>query len=154
MEQILIKQTIADIAKETSKRFNGINTPEIKMIIDEKSTSIWEKATISETETDVVKPSNLEKKEDTQRAGYLMVQPKDSYQVTLSILAPTGDGNAFPPTQETTLDIKNIIDGENKGFKAGFRYKIYIKLNALQEVNIHAVLEDWGTGESIDIPVE
>ena len=35
MEQILIKQTIVDIAKETSKRFNGINTPEIKMIIDE-----------------------------------------------------------------------------------------------------------------------
>ena len=34
-EQVLIKQTTIDIAKETAKRFNGINTPEIKMIIDE-----------------------------------------------------------------------------------------------------------------------
>ena len=34
-KQVLIKQTMIDIAKETSKRFNGINTPEIKMIIDE-----------------------------------------------------------------------------------------------------------------------
>lgn len=34
-EQVLIKQTTIDIAKKTSKRFNGINTPEIKMIIDE-----------------------------------------------------------------------------------------------------------------------
>ena len=32
---ILTKQTITDIARETSKRFNGINTPEIKMIINE-----------------------------------------------------------------------------------------------------------------------
>lgn len=34
-EYVLIKQTITDIAKQTSKRFNGINTPEIKMIIRE-----------------------------------------------------------------------------------------------------------------------
>ena len=34
-ENILVKQTTVDIAKETSKRFNGINTSEIKMIIDE-----------------------------------------------------------------------------------------------------------------------
>lgn len=34
-KQVLIKQTMIDIATQTSKRFNGINTPEIKMIIDE-----------------------------------------------------------------------------------------------------------------------
>ena len=34
-KQILIKQTMIDIAKETSKSFDGINTPEIKMIIEE-----------------------------------------------------------------------------------------------------------------------
>lgn len=33
--QVLVKQTTIDVAKKTSKRFNGINTPEIKMIIDE-----------------------------------------------------------------------------------------------------------------------
>ena len=34
-EKILVKQTILDIAKETSKNLNGINTPEIKIVIDE-----------------------------------------------------------------------------------------------------------------------
>ena len=34
-EQILVKKTTIDVAKETSRRFKGINTPEIKMIIDE-----------------------------------------------------------------------------------------------------------------------
>ena len=34
-EYVLIKQTVTDIAKQASKRFNGINTPEIKMIINE-----------------------------------------------------------------------------------------------------------------------
>lgn len=34
-ERVLIKRTIKDIAVETSKSFNGINAPEIKMIIEE-----------------------------------------------------------------------------------------------------------------------
>ena len=34
-ERILVKQTIKDIARETSKKFNGINTPEVRMIITE-----------------------------------------------------------------------------------------------------------------------
>lgn len=32
---ILVKKTTIDVAKETSRRFKGINTPEVKMIIDE-----------------------------------------------------------------------------------------------------------------------
>ena len=34
-ERTLVKQTTIDVAKETSKRFKGINTSDIKMIIDE-----------------------------------------------------------------------------------------------------------------------
>lgn len=39
-ERILVKQTIKDIARETSKKFTGINTPEVKMIIEETFNSI------------------------------------------------------------------------------------------------------------------
>ena len=34
-EPVLVKKTTIDVAKETSRRFKGINTPEVKMIIDE-----------------------------------------------------------------------------------------------------------------------
>ena len=98
-----------------------------------------------------IKPA-IQKGEQCHQAGYLLVQPKGDYKVTLSILAPTGDdadaGDAVPMTQTTTLDIPTV-------FKAGFRYKVYIQLNALQEVNIHAELKDWEDyKDDIDIPVE
>ena len=41
-ERILVKQTTIDVAKKTSKKFKGINTPEIKMIIDETFDTIKE----------------------------------------------------------------------------------------------------------------
>lgn len=39
-ERILVKQTVKDVARETAKKFNGINTPEVKMIIEEAFNSI------------------------------------------------------------------------------------------------------------------
>ena len=39
-ERFLVKQTIKDIAQKTSKKFKGINTPQIKMIIEEEFKTI------------------------------------------------------------------------------------------------------------------
>ena len=86
-------------------------------------------------------------KASAKQAGYMMVEPKAGYKVTLSILAPTSAGDAVPTTQTTTLTIPTE-------FKAGYKYNVYIQLNALQEVNIHAELEDWKQGADVDVPVE
>ena len=90
-----------------------------------------------------------EKRENCYQAGYMLVQPRANYQVTLSILAPNDNaGDAVPTTQTTTLTIPTE-------FKAGYRYNVYIQLYALQEVNISAELEGWQDyNEDINVPVE
>lgn len=86
-------------------------------------------------------------------AGYLLVQPKTQYQVSLTIVAPGDAGHAVPDEQTTTLNITLPNDPEGKGFQEGVRYRIYIQLNALQEVSIHAELADWEQGDDVFIPV-
>lgn len=116
---------------------------------------VWENKTFTMinaqgVEEEVIKNTMIpaaEKGAECYQAGYLLVQPKANYQVTLSILAPESAGDAVPTTQTTTLTIPTE-------FKAGFEYKVYIQLNALQEVNIHAELVDWQQGDDVDVPVE
>lgn len=92
-------------------------------------------------------------KDEARAAGYLLVQPKRQYQVSLTIVAPVDAGNAVPEEQTTTLNVTLPNDPEGKGFQEGVRYRIYIQLNALQEVNIHAELADWEQGDDVFIPV-
>lgn len=85
------------------------------------------------------------KENDCYQAGYLLVEPKGDYEIKLSVLAPSS-GDAVPTTQTTTLKIPTT-------FEAGYEYKVYIQLNALQEVNIHAELEGWKEGADVNVPV-
>ena len=91
-----------------------------------------------------MKPAD--EKDNAKQAGYLMVQPKANYEVTLTVIAPTGDGDAIPAEQTTTLTIPTE-------FKAGYKYNIYIQLYALQQVEISAELVDWVQGEDVFVPV-
>ncbi|MBR5541858.1 MAG: hypothetical protein IKU64_05815 [Bacteroides sp.] len=144
------------IKLEQSDFETGRRNQEYGSLTDEQYQEIWTTAEFDinndeENETiNVIKPTAI--REEAKPAGYLLVQPKTSYQVQLSILAP-GNGTAVPQTQTTTLDVK--LPNTNENFQAGYIYKIYIKLNALQEVNIHAELENWQEyGTDVDIPVE
>ena len=118
--------------------------------------SVWQKKTftmkVNAKDTTVTKMTMIpaaEKGGNCYQAGYMLVQPRANYQVTLSILAPNDNaGDAVPTTQTTTLTIPTE-------FKAGYRYNVYIQLYALQEVNISAELEGWQDyNEDINVPVE
>lgn len=89
-----------------------------------------------------------------EQAGYLMVEPKESYTLSLTIVAPTVvNSNAVPKEQTTHLTIKQNTQGLK--FEEGYSYNIYIQLNALQEVNIHAELTDWiDVNTPVYVPVE
>lgn len=118
------------------------STPnDLVMVTDDRYNSAWDK-------TDVNKPVMIpaDKKENAQQAGYLMVEPKANYEVTLTVIAPTGDGDAIPAEQTTTLSIPTE-------FKAGYKYNVYIQLYALQQVEISAELVDWIQGDDVDVPV-
>lgn len=111
---------------------------------------VWQEKTFEMEDQQVTKNTMKPAvdKASAKQAGYLLVEPKGGYQVTLTVLAPDDNaGDAIPTTQTTTLTIPTV-------FKAGYKYNVYIQLNALQEVNIDAELVDWQQGEDVDVPVE
>ena len=129
---------------------------------NEGDATVWESKDINIVDADgnltYTRPGVLtmipaENKNVAKQAGYMLVEPKeDGYQIKLSVLAPstdnTANGKIIPEWQQTTLSIPTKLE-------AGHSYNVYIQLNALQEVNIHAELVGWIEEEDdIDIPVE
>lgn len=121
--------------------------------LGEKYNTVWESKTFTmkneagidtEVTKNTIKPAT-DKETQCYQAGYLLVEPKGDYEIKLSVLAP-GSGEAVPTTQTTTLKIPTT-------FEAGYEYKVYIQLNALQEVNIDAELEGWKEGADVNVPV-
>lgn len=113
------------------------NTPaDLPMVTDKNYIDAWE--------NDAMVPAD--NKGNAKQAGYLMVEPKANYEVTLTVLAPTGDGDAIPAEQTTTLSIPTE-------FEAGYKYNVYIQLYALQQVEISAELVDWKSGDDVYVPV-
>ena len=89
-----------------------------------------------------------------KQAGYLMVAPRTTYKLGLTVYAPVAAGSAVPPKQETTITIQMLDEDKNQvSFEEGKFYNIYIQLNALQEVNISAELVNWEKGDDVFIPV-
>lgn len=88
------------------------------------------------------------------QAGYLMVAPQTTYKLGLTVYAPVAAGSAVPPKQDAEITIQMLDQEKNQiAFEEGKYYNIYIQLNALQEVNIHAELVDWVKGDDVFIPV-
>lgn len=118
--------------------------------LDTLDNLVWSKDTVVIDEVETPKNTMIPAatKEVAQEAGYLLVEPKAGYKVSLCVLAPKdNEGDAVPQWQKTTLTIPNT-------FLAGHKYKVYIQLNAFQEVNVNAQLEDWVDGDDVFIPVE
>lgn len=118
--------------------------------LDTLDNLVWSKDTVVINEVETLKHTMIPAatKEVAQEAGYLLVEPKAGYKVSLCVLAPKdNDGDAVPQWQKTTLTIPTK-------FEAGHRYKVYIQLNAFQEVNVNAQLEDWVDGDDVFVPVE
>lgn len=138
------------IKLELSNFQSGRLQEDYGVLTEEDYNKIWTTATINETSTAVMIPAANQ--DEARPAGYLLVEPKGSYDVELSILAPANAGSSVPPIQTTSLNVK--LADTAKTFEAGHRYRIYIQLNALQEVNIHAELVDWEEGDDVFVPVE
>lgn len=120
------------------------NTPIDMIAKNTDNTAVWKNGLVSP----VASISNEQMK--TYQAGYLMVAPQEKYELELIVCAPHHDNGVIPEKQTTKVNVKL---NDNSKFEEGKFYNIYIQLNALQEINISAELQDWEEGSDVYVPV-
>lgn len=129
---------------------------------DDKGTITFNDTSSPNTEKDVLYDPAYYLTGDEYKAppviGYLMVNPQESYDLYVTIVAKTE--NSTPQFQRVHIVLNapepaKDLDTAEKKFYAGRYYNVRIGVYAMQQVEVTATLDDWKSGGAdINAPVE